>query len=332
MIRRSPFRILLSLSIVFALFLTGAVRADLRAPFEKLPPAFEKKVPDNINELKAIEEHLAALVERVMPAVVCVQVGGAFGSGVIVSKDGYILTAGHVSGTPNRKVKIYFHDGKTAEGKTLGGNPGIDSGLMKITTQGDWPYVEMGKSAELKKDQWCMVCAHPGGFKNGRTPPVRLGRLSKIDHAKATLTTECILVGGDSGGPLFDMHGRVIGINSRINEAINANMHVAIDPYRESWDKLVQGEVLGGKTTPYIGIKFDSNASKCLVIQVTPNSPAAKAGLKVDDVILKADDKNLSTGDALATLISQRTPGNKMTLVVQRGEEQLTLMVEIGKR
>src|SRR5205823_2347272 len=149
------------------------------------------------------------LVEKVSPTVVSVRIGASSGSGVIVSKDGYVLTAGHVSGTPNRDVTIYFHGGKTAKGKTLGGNHGIDSGLIKITSDGDWPCAEMGDSAAVNKGDWCMVVAHPGGFKPGRTPPLRLGRMLKNDIDKATLTTDCVLVGGDSGGPLFDMHGRV---------------------------------------------------------------------------------------------------------------------------
>ena len=77
---------------------------------EKLPPAFFKKNPENVEELKSIQDHVASVVEKVMPAVVSVRVGQASGSGVIVSKDGYILTAGHVSGKPDRDVVVFFHN------------------------------------------------------------------------------------------------------------------------------------------------------------------------------------------------------------------------------
>src|SRR5579862_9342183 len=118
MIRRSHLATLRFTWACFALmsacmlFPASPARADLLAPFEKVPVVFRKKAPGNIDELKTFEDHLAKVVDRVMPAVVCVRVGPSFGSGVIVSKDGYILTAGHVSGEPDRNVVVYFSNGK----------------------------------------------------------------------------------------------------------------------------------------------------------------------------------------------------------------------------
>src|ERR1019366_5408007 len=107
---------------------------ELKPLTDKLPAAFGKISPESVADLKAIQEHVAKVVEQVSPTVVSVRVGGSFGSGVIVSKDGYVLTAGHVSGAPGRDVVIHFHNKKgTAKGKTLGGNHGIDSGMIKIT-------------------------------------------------------------------------------------------------------------------------------------------------------------------------------------------------------
>src|SRR5262245_62427636 len=108
---------------------------------DRLPAPFYKKTPESVEELKTIQDHVASVVEKVMPAVVSVRVGQASGSGVIVSKDGYVLTAGHVSGKPDRDVIVFFHNSsKTVKGKTLGGNHGIDTGMIKITTEGEWPF------------------------------------------------------------------------------------------------------------------------------------------------------------------------------------------------
>ena len=310
---------------------------ELKPPLEKLPAIFSKPSPESVEDLKAIQEHVAKLVDKVTPATVSMRIGAGFGSGVIVSKDGYVLTAGHVSGKPGRDVVIYLHNGKTAKGKTLGGNHGIDSGMIKITTAGDWPFADMGDAKELKAGQWCMVCAHAGGYKPGRTPPVRLGRILKVNDT--TLTSDCILVGGDSGGPLFDMHGRVIGINSRIGQSLTANIHVPVNPFRDNWEKIAKSEVWGGKLGgpfakggPYLGLQTDPKAEGCVVKAVTPGSPAEKAGLKVNDVICKFDDKEITEPTGLTKLIQLKKAGDVVMLEILRGEETLKLKVEIGKR
>lgn len=343
---------LLSLALVLAV--SNAARAqddtkkdDVKPPefkppvlkplTEKLPAPFYKKVPESVEELKAIQEHVDRVAEKVTPSVVSVRVGASFGSGVIVSKDGYVLTAGHVSGTANRDVVVYFPTGKTAKGKTLGGNHGIDSGLIKISEAGDYPVAEMGDSSEMKPGHWCMVIAHPGGYKKGRAPVVRLGRM--LNGNDRTLTTDCALVGGDSGGPLFDMHGRVIGINSRIGQAMTQNMHVPVNPFRESWDRLAKGEVFGGKlgagivkSGPYIGVQTTPNVEGCVIMAVTPGSPAEKAGLKANDVIRKFDGKDVASATELPKLVQARKAGDMVVLEVLRGDERIMLKIEIGKR
>jgi hypothetical protein len=182
-------------------------------------------------------------VAKVQPAVVGVSIGPAQGSGVIV-KGGRVLTAGHVSGQPGRTVTLHLADGRKLKGKTLGRNADIDSGLIEITDKGDWPGVEMGKSADLKKGQWVVAIGHPGGYRANRTPVVRLGRVLEVNAG--AIVTDCPLVGGDSGGPLFDLDGKIIGIHSRIGGPIMANLHVPVGTYVDTWDRLARGETWGG--------------------------------------------------------------------------------------
>jgi serine protease Do len=211
----------------------------------ELPPVFDKVAPENLDDLREMEKHVQKVLAKVMPAVVGVQVGPGQGSGVIVNEDGTILTAGHVSGNPKQDALVILPGTKKHKGKTLGRNTGIDSGMLKIADNGKYPFVEMGKSADLKVGQWVIAIGHPGGFRENRTPVVRVGRILAL-HPIA-IRTDCTLVGGDSGGPLFDMQGRLIGINSRIGSVITENVHVPIDTFQETWDRLALGESWGGQ-------------------------------------------------------------------------------------
>jgi serine protease Do len=308
-----------------------------RSKDKPLPEVFDKANPESIEDLKAIEKQVKHVLEKVLPATVCVQVGGSSGSGVIVSEDGLILTAAHVSGQPGKAVKVIMPDGKELKGKSLGGNEGIDSGMMKITEPGKYPFVEMGKVGDMKKNAWCICTGHPGGWHPGRSPVVRVGRI--LENTPTSVRTDCTLVGGDSGGPLFDMHGRVIGINSRIGPNITSNIHVPVDTFRETWTRLVSSERWGGRgprnTTqgdPYFGIGLDQVDKDCKIIKVIEDSPAEKAGLMVDDIIKKFDGKEVTEVETLRGEFKKKKPGDEVVFEVLRGDKTMTLKVKVGKK
>jgi serine protease Do len=311
---------------------TNAVADEAKTnPNAAVALVLQKPAPESVAELKAIQEQVKTVVKKVVPCTVNLRVGFAQGSGVIVSKDGYVLTAGHVSGRTGRDVVITLADGHQVKGKTLGGNRGIDSGLIKITDKGEWPFVDMGKSADLKQGEWCVAVGHPGGLQLRRTPVVRLGRLQRVE--KGALVSDCTLVGGDSGGPLFDMEGRVIGIHSRIGMTLTFNVHVPIDTFRETWDRLVASDIWGG---PFgqggnLGARAITKDKECRLISVETGSPAAKAGLKVDDVILKFDDKPVKTAGDLRKWVGEKRSGAEITLVTRRGKEKRTVKIQLGK-
>ena len=240
-----------------AVLLVGAAAAHAGEKVPALPPVLQKgAAPADVKELRDIERQVAAVIAKVTPAVVGVRVGPGQGSGVIVDPDGTILTAGHVSGQPGRDATVLMPDGTQYKAKTLGRNNQIDSGMMKIVTDKaiEFPHVEIGKSGVLKKGQWVVAIGHPGGFRTNRTPVVRVGRILRANPFE--VQTDCTLVGGDSGGPLFDMTGRVVGIHSRIGgQSIAENVHVPIDTYRQTWDRLAKGEAWGGALGQPIVVK-----------------------------------------------------------------------------
>ena len=189
-----------------------------------------------------MDQHQQELVEKVTAVTVGLQIGPTQGSGVLVSKEGHVLTAAHVAGRAGLEVRVIMPDGRKYRGTTLGMNKGVDAAMLKINRQlrdGEeiaWPYASMGQAAELEPGSWCLALGHPGGYQTDRQPVVRFGRV--LSTNKMVITTDCKLIGGDSGGPLFDMEGNVIGIHSRIGTKVTKNLHVPIDNYRINWGVL----------------------------------------------------------------------------------------------
>jgi serine protease Do len=313
------------------------------APDMQLPAAFAKPVPETVEDLKQIQAHVKTLIDKVMPAVVNIKAGPAQGSGIVVTEDGFVLTAGHVSRNPGNPCTVTFSDGTEVKAKTLGWNKMLDCGMIKIVKEGKYPFCDMGKSGNLKKGDWCLAIGHPGGWKEGRTPPVRVGRI--INPGGVLIQTDCTLVGGDSGGPLFDMQGRVIAIHSQIDQKIDKNLHVPVDLYREAWERLAEGEYWNDKTTTRVakekekertpqarlGMTADASLPMCKVYEVRPDSPAEKCGLKKNDIITEVDGQKIGNYDDLLALLERHKPGDTIHIVVRRGEETLTLEAVLGK-
>jgi serine protease Do len=297
-----------------------------------LPQA--SSAPKTVDDLKTIQARVEQVVQKVMPAVVGIVIRNSQGSGVVVSKDGYVLTAGHVAAEPNIDVTLIFPDGRHVKAKTLGVNHGIDAGMIKITEKGDWPFVEMGKASTLKVGQWCLAMGHPGGYRRDRTPPVRLGRI--LVNASNVIVTSCTLMGGDSGGPLFDLDGKVIGIHSRIGQSTTANMHVPVDTFTQTWDRLAKGEDWGMRPAytggPMLGVETEETPAGCLVKTVIEGTAAQKAGIKPGDLIQKFDRQEVKGPQELADLILKHVPNDQITLELLRDGKSIGLSVKLGTR
>jgi serine protease Do len=298
---------------------------------------------ETIKDLRDREEKVKTIVQRVMPCVVAVTSADeskpGSGSGVIISKDGLILTAAHVTQATGNDLTIVFPDGRRVKGTSLGANRTTDAGMARITEAGDWPFVEMGSSDYLKLGDWVIAMGHPGGYSYERRPPVRLGRVWRRDLDGA-LFTSCPLIGGDSGGPLFDLEGRVVGIHSSIHGSMEMNRHVAIDTLRFDWEKLSKDQTWGkvsfnssSETRPITGALFDRESLEGVVVkEVFADLPASRAGIKAGDVVKKFDGEEVANFHALQRLLGRRKPGDKIPLAVKRGEEWVDLQIELGQR
>jgi serine protease Do len=352
-----PTRSAACLVLLFGIVSAAAPAAD-PAPAAKWDPA-RTTAPDDLSELKALQDTVKGLVEKCSPATVAIlyppppSEQGSAGSGVIVSEDGLVLTAAHVIRdyekpkkgalegkvlpfTSGKAVKIMLPDGTKVDGKTLGINAGEDSGMVQITTKGPndgkWPFAAVAKSGEVQKGQWVLTLGHPSGPKEGRSPVARLGRVLTSD--KHVIRTDCTLVGGDSGGPLFDLRGRVIGIHSRISFTLTTNYHVPTDQFKSEWDKLVAGEWVDkpaaakASTATFIGVVFpDDDDDDAWLTEVIEGEPGDKAGLKAGDTITRFNASAVKSVKQFRKFMEAAKPGDKIKLDVRRGVKTLSVTV-----
>jgi serine protease Do len=308
--------------------------------------------PEDLEDLKALQNRVKKVVDKCTPCTVAILIGFGAGSGVIVSEDGLVLTAAHVitgedpfgKASPyeaGKECEIVLPNGKKVKAKTLGVNSDTDSGMIQITEKGPndgkWPFLPVAKSAELKKGLWVVSLGHPGGPKSGRPPVARLGRI--VNNNKDLVRSNCTLVGGDSGGPLFDLDGNVIGIHSRIGPTLEQNIHIPTEQFKIQWEKLVAGEVFGAKVVkkptaaPVVGVVFpDDENDDAWITQIEDDGPAAKAGLKIGDTITKINNAPIKSVKQFRDIIKDRKPDDVVKFTVRRNTEILTLPVKLGKR
>ena len=289
-----------------------------------------------VAELKGMEAKVKALVTKNTPSVVALvgtKVPGS-GSGTIVTEDGLILTAGHVT-YGNETMTVVFPDGKQAKCKVLGADYNRDVGLAKIIEPGKYPVAEMGDSDKLVQTTIVIALGHPGGFDIRRPPPARIGRISQ-KNAGGFLVSDFTLIGGDSGGPLFDLEGKVVGIHSSISESLSYNRDAPVNAAKVSWEKMLEGKTWGkpptrpgeGRTgAAVLGAVFDAAAGSALVKEVQSRSPLAAAGVKAGDVILKLGGEEVATSQAVAAKLKKSKPGERLALVYRRGTDEKTTEV-----
>jgi serine protease Do len=295
-----------------------------------LAAAFAKASPGSIADLQSMQQRVENLVTQVSPAVVAVEIGLHSGSGVIISEDGLVLTAGHVVGRPGREVLFTFPDGRRAHGKTLGVDHDSDTGLMKITDPGLWPHAATGELGHARLGDWVLALGHPGGFDPRRSLVVRLGRINRI--VPEALQTDCTISPGDSGGPLFDMYGRVIGIHSAISRSVAENFHVPITEFYDTWEQLVNGESANNlldHPRAYLGATAVDGPAGCRITAVEPYGPAFRAGLRAGDVILTVDKRDIKVAATLRRWVAEAEPGDTLNLGIKRGDNLMSLEVKL---
>jgi serine protease Do len=298
----------------------------------------EKKAPETQEDLMLIQKTLLEVLPKAKAATVSIDLGNGFGSGVIVSKEGLIMSAAHVTGGVEKKVTIIMPDGKKLKAKTLGLMSDTDAALAQITEPGEYPFVEINRINDMKLGDWVFSLGHSGGFNKDRGAVSRLARIVRI--ANTTYQTDGTLIGGDSGGPLFDMQGRLIGIHSRVGPQLPVNMHVPVPVFLANWDAMMASEFIGEgpfaqeavRGNGMLGVATKPVEGGLEITKVGQKTAAEKAELKLGDVIRKMNGKEVKTREDLQAIIKEMSAGEELELEITRDGKEEKITVELAER
>jgi serine protease Do len=268
------------------------------------------------------------------------------GSGFIVTADGYILTNAHVVADADR-VTVRLKDRREFQAKVVGADQRTDVAVIKIDAK-DLPYVRVGDPSKLKPGEWVLAIGSPFGFDNSATAGIVSATARSLPQEQSNyvpfIQTDVAVNPGNSGGPLFNMQGEVVGINSQIFSRTGGYMGLSfaipIDVAMDVREQLVKtGKVTRGR----IGVTIQNVDAQlaesfgldrphgALVSSVLPDGPGARAGLKPGDVILAVNDRSIEQSTELPVIIARVKPGTPTNLTVFRGGKEQKISVNVDQ-
>lgn len=274
---------------------------------------------------------------------------GGMGSGILIDKEGHILTNNHVVDNVD-EIKVTLADKRTFEAEVVGTDPKTDLAVIKLKGKipADLPVAELGDSDSVRVGEIVLAIGAPFGYAQTVTQGIisAKGRstYSGSDNYEDFIQTDAAINPGNSGGPLVNLEGKIIGINTAIVTPIGqfAGVGFAIpsNMAKNIWPKLARGEKIARgqlgaiiqDITPDLKEQFKLNTTKgALVAQVNKDSAAEKAGIKVGDVIIRFQGKEVEDVRHLRNMVAGTAPGTKVTLVVNRDGKEKTLTAQLGE-
>lgn len=310
---------------------------------------------DQVKILDAFNRASAELVEAVVPSVVSINTEGkrrvrirdvfgrawsysepvqGQGSGVIVSKEGHVLTNEHVvRGYPS--IKLTLHDGTEHSASVIGTDKAADIAVLKIDEDGPFQALKFGNSSEIKVGHAVFAIGNPFGIGKSVTE----GIISAIerpvsDSEVPLLQTSAPINPGNSGGPLINIRGEIIGINARIYSTDQRHpgfqgigFAIPSNDARRTMDA-----ILSKKRPGFLGLALQDISAPVgvRVVYLAPNSPAIQAGIKIDDIIISFQNETVESMSQLIGLIQRSQIGGVVTLEIWRNGNKLSLEAVIG--
>jgi len=325
-------------------------------------PVFAEPISADVPGIERLSLAFREVVKKVKPAVVFIEAqqarrGPAAGSGVIIDgRNGYVLTANHVVEEAG-EVKVRLADGREFKAVDIRTDPTIDVAIVKIEAD-NLPEAELGDSDELEVGDWVLAIGSPLGriLENSVSAGIvsargrRVGILSGRVGIEDFIQTDAVINKGNSGGPLVNIKGRIVGINSNIisSTGMYAGLGFAVPSnlIKPTVEKLIkEGKVVRGwlgvtisslgdlKEDDLVDIPDDVEArGGAYVVNVLPDGPAEKAGIEKEDIIIAIDGQPVDGPAQLIDIISSAEPGTRVKCRIWRAGKEKTIRVNLGER
>ena len=261
----------------------------------------------------------------------------AGGTGFVIDDEGHILTNQHVVGDAER-VRVRFVNGDVVDAQVVGTDPSTDVALLKVEGDRDLTPLELGSSEALEVGDPVAAIGSPYGLEGTLTA----GIVSALDRdirapngftIDGALQTDAALNSGNSGGPLLDAQGRVVGIASQIRTETGGNIGIGYAVPIETARRVVEQLLEGGEIQyAYLGVSLGEVTDEGVPVDVVEGAPAADAGLRDGDLITKVDGDEVDDAEDVRDAVTAKKPGDELRLEVRRGDETETFEVELGER
>nr|WP_305956834.1 Do family serine endopeptidase [Aurantiacibacter sp. 219JJ12-13]MDP5260132.1 Do family serine endopeptidase [Aurantiacibacter sp. 219JJ12-13] len=277
----------------------------------------------------------------------------SLGSGFIVSADGYVVTNNHVVSPPNQRaeleeVTVTLPDGQEYQAEVVGTDPSSDLAVLKINRTQPFPFVNFGDSAEARVGDWVIAIGNPFGL--GGT--VTSGIVSAVSRSTGQggafdrfIQTDAAINRGNSGGPLFDMQGNVIGINNAILSPSGGSVGIGLAIPAEDAAPIVRALIAGEEIERgYLGVQIqpvDEDIAEALGIEegvgelvqgVQPGEAAEGAGLQPGDVVIGVNGETVTPDNTLSRIVANIAPGTTVPLTFIRDGERRRVNLTVGRR
>ena len=339
-----------------AVFTVAAVQVNAASPVdfsnlvEQVSPAVVSvNVVKKMTQEELLQQQVPEILRRffgnqvIIPQQQGPQEKTAYGSAFFISKDGYLVTNHHVIADASR-ISITLNDRRELDATLVGSDERTDVAVLKVNGA-NFPELKVGNVSQLKVGEPVLAIGSPFGFDYSASAGIVSAKSRNMSGETSVpfIQTDAALNPGNSGGPLFNQRGEVVGVNSRIFSGTGGYMGLSFSiPIDVAMDVVQQLKTNGKVTRSYLGVMLqdiDRNLAEAyklpkpegsLINQVTPKSPAEKAGLKSGDVILKINGSSISRTSDLLNVLNRVAPSQTVQLEVLRDDKVRTISATLG--